>query len=78
VADIQTAGKLPIIGTAATAWGDAFRAISAMPALVLSPAIHIVGLCAMAAAASHIFKAYASRLTSPQGGTAVPVTATAA
>ena len=45
---------------------------------VLSPAIHIVGLCALAAMASHLYKAYASRLIDPRGGAAAPVTAPAA
>jgi hypothetical protein len=31
MAEVQTDGKLPVIGTAVTAWGDAFRAVSAMP-----------------------------------------------
>jgi hypothetical protein len=30
----HVAGKVPIIGSAVTAWGDAFRAIAAMPVLV--------------------------------------------
>ena len=33
MAEGQIEGKLPIIGTAVTAWGDAFRAVSTMPVL---------------------------------------------
>ena len=31
MAEVQTGRKLPIIGTAVTAWRDGFRAVSAMP-----------------------------------------------
>lgn len=45
---------------------------------IISPAIQILSICALAAAASHLFKAYASRLIDPRGGAARPVTAPAA
>lgn len=45
--------------------------------VVISAAVHTVSLCAFAAVASHLFKAYASRLIGPPGGEAAPAPATA-
>ena len=41
---------------------------------VISSAIGIVGLCALAAAASHLFKAYASRLTGARASVSATIT----